>query len=250
MKLPKLTVSTLSLVAANLAPLGGVFFLGWDAGAIVLFYWMENVVVGFYNVLRMATVKVEKPLYHLGKLFTIPFFYIHFGGFCAVHGVFVLVFLGLAKGGDFLPSGQLVIFLPSGNTWPGYLVFVQLLVSVIVYLWQNRPPGFEWPVLALFLSHGVSFVQNHFLKGEYASLTTNELMTRPYRRIVLLHITLLAGGLPVMLLGSPVPLLVILVALKTGMDLWLHAKSHRAAQGEAPRRNGPLALPQGNRVLD
>jgi len=220
MKLPKVTLSTLSLVAANLAPLGGVLFLGWDAGAIVLFYWMENVIIGFYNVLRMATVKVETPLYPLGKLFAIPFFCIHFGGFCAVHGMFVLVFLNLGKGPDLLPSG---------HTWPLHLVFVQLLVSVIVRLWQNRPPGMEWPVLALFLSHGISFVQNHFVKGERASLTIGQLMARPYRRIVLLHITLIAGGLPVMLLGSPAPLLFILVALKTGMDVWLHLRSHRTA---------------------
>ncbi len=31
-----------------------------------------------------------------------------------------------------------------------------------------------------------------------------------------------------MMLGSPVPLLCILVFLKIGMDVWLHIKSHRA----------------------
>lgn len=38
------------------------------------------------------------------------------------------------------------------------------------------------PLLALaelFLSHGVSFVHNYLLKGEYASANTQKLMTGP-----------------------------------------------------------------------
>ena len=218
--LPRLTLSTVALVAANLVPLAGVFFLKWDAATIVLLYWTENLVIGGYNILKMALAKAEHPLTHLGKLFYIPFFCVHYGGFCAVHGFFLLTFFHLGDGFAF-PGGE--------NAWPCHLVFVQLLISVVMQLWKNHPPGMEWPVLFLVISHGVSFVQNYLRGGEYARLTPDKLMGKPYTRIVLIHIAIIAGAMPVMALGSPVPLLVILIVLKIGMDLWLHARSHRTS---------------------
>jgi hypothetical protein len=211
--------SILALIAANLAPLLGVLFFGWDAAAIVLLYWIENLIIGAYNILRMILVKVKSQSEQLKKLFLIPFFCVHFGGFCAVHGFFLLAFFKL---GD-----DLNFFAPQ-DPWLGPLVFVQLLVSVIAQLWESRPAGMEWPVLGLVVSHGISFIRNYLIGGEYLTLTIGKLMSRPYTRIVLLHVAIIAGGVPIMMLGSPVPLLCILVILKIGMDVWLHTKSHGA----------------------
>ena len=76
----------ISLLAANAVPLVGVLFFWWDAFGIVLLYWSENVAVGFYNILKIAFVKVKEPKEHLGKLFMIPFFMVHFGGFTGWSG--------------------------------------------------------------------------------------------------------------------------------------------------------------------
>ena len=57
-KLQKPSLSTQALTVANLLPLIGVVFLGWDAAAIVLLYWIENLIIGLFNVLRMILVKV------------------------------------------------------------------------------------------------------------------------------------------------------------------------------------------------
>ena len=212
-----------ALVAVNTVPLAGALFLGWDAAAIILLYWMENVVTGFYNVLRMVFWKAEVPAAHLVKLFIIPFFCIHFGGFCAGHGFFLLAF--------FKVGGGMQHFFPE-PAWPGPLVFVQLLIAVISRLWQSLPAGMIWPVIGLFASHGISFVQNYLLGGEYRSASIGKLMGRPYARIVLLHVAIIAGGLPVMLLGSPIPLLCILIVLKIALDVHMHRRSHRAASEE------------------
>jgi hypothetical protein len=83
-------IPVIALLVANAIPLFGVLFLGWDAFYIVLLYWTENLVVGFYNVLKMVFAAVPHPIAHLGKLFLIPFFIVHYGGFTAVHGFFVL----------------------------------------------------------------------------------------------------------------------------------------------------------------
>jgi hypothetical protein len=90
--LQKPSLSIQALTVANLLPLFGVVFLGWDAAAIVLLYWIENLIVGSINILRMILVKVESTAGQFQKLFMIPFFCVHFGGFCAVHGFFLLTF--------------------------------------------------------------------------------------------------------------------------------------------------------------
>lgn len=214
---PSLSIAALTI--ANLVPLLGVFILNWDAAAIVLLYWIENLIIGSLNILRMVLVNVKSPSRQFQKLFMVPFFCIHFGGFCAVHGFFLLTFFKLGTDTDF--------FSPK-TTWAGPLIFIQLLVSVVMRLWENRPPGLEWPTLGLLISHGISFVRNYIIGKEYLSLNLGALMMRPYKRVALMHVAIIAGGVPIMMVGSPVPLLCILIVLKTGMDIWLHNRSHKA----------------------
>jgi hypothetical protein len=222
-KLQKPSLSIQALTVANLVPLIGVVFLGWDAAAIVLLYWIENLIIGLFNVFRMILVKVESRSRQFQKLFMIPFFCVHFGGFCAVHGFFLLTFFKMGPDWN--------AFAP-GEPWIGPFIFLQLLYSVVRQLWQSRPPGLEWPVLGLAVSHGLSFVKNFIFGQEYLTLKVNEIMMRPYKRIVLMHVAIIAGGVFVMKLGSPVGLLCVLILLKIGMDIWLHAKSHRTASLE------------------
>jgi hypothetical protein len=222
MKLSKkdwLDLPVIALLAANTIPLFGVLFLGWDAFYIVLLYWAENVVIGFYNVLKMVFAAAPHPVAHLGKLFLIPFFIVHYGGFTAVHGFFVLALFH--KDGQGPPMG--------GMNWPCFLVFVQMLFNVIGYMYSVIPPQVRLAVLALFISHGVSFVQNYLLKGEYATAKPDKLMASPYGRVVVMHVAILAGGFLTMAIGSPAPLLVVLIGLKTILDVNLHNRAHKKA---------------------
>ena len=225
MKLSKkdlLDIPVISLIAANAIPVWGVLFLGWDAFYIVMLYWMENIVVGFYNVLKMGFAAVPHPAAHLGKLFLIPFFIVHYGGFTAVHGFFVLALFHKGQGP---PMGAM--------DWPCFLVFVQMLFNIARYMYSVIPPQVRFAVLALFVSHGVSFVQNYLLKGEYTTAKPDKLMGSPYGRVVVMHITILAGGFLTMAVGAPAPLLVVLVVLKTVLDVNLHNQEHKKAKTNA-----------------
>ena len=217
--------SVAALVLGNLIPVGGVLLLDWNAAHIVLLYWAENLIAGFYGILKLALIPAPRPLHHLAKLFLIPFFSLHYGGFCAVHGLFLLIFFRLGEGMQWASPHR---------AWPGPFVFLQLLISVIGQAWRTMPPEMIWPLLGLAASHGVSFVENHILHGEYSDLAVRDLMTRPYRRIVILHVAVIAGGIPVMMLESPLPLLLLLIALKIGFDIHLHARTHRADRARAP----------------
>ena len=202
--------SSVVLLLVNLLPLGGVLFLDWDVGALVVLYWAENLVVGAYNLLKMATVA--------GPMAVFPglFFLIHYGGFCAVHGLFILTLLlgGSPNVGDEPP-------------WPLFLVFVQLLVQVVEAVLAQAPPAWLLAVGGLVISHGYSFVTNFLLGGEREQATIRTLMSAPYRRIVVLHVAVIAGGFGVMALGEPLVLLLALVALKTVTDIALHRREHR-----------------------
>ncbi len=215
-------IPQLALLAANMIPLAGVIFFRWDVSVIVLLYWAENLAVGFYNVLKMAFAKVGHPIEHLGKLFMIPFFIVHYGGFTAVHGFFILAIF--SKGEQGPPS------MISGQSWPCVFVFVQLLINVVSHIILTIPPAVRLAVLSLFASHGVSFVYNYFIKGEYAHAKLNKLMGQPYSRVVIMHITILGGGFGLMILGSPVALLIVLVVLKTAIDVKMHLREHKKAR--------------------
>lgn len=212
-------IPLLALVVANLLPLWGVCFLKWDAFYIILLYWSENLVIGFYNILKIAVAKVHHPIEHIAKLFFTPFFVVHYSGFMAIHGLFVLAFTKKI-------AGPLV----SGKPWPCFLVFVQLLLGVIKKMLLAITPQMKLAILALFISHGVSFVYNYLLKGEYATAKPKDLMNQPYARVVVMHIAVIAGGFCAMTIGSPVPLLFVLVIGKIILDVKMHLREHKKAK--------------------
>ena len=47
----------LALVISNSVPLFGAIFWNWDIASILILFWLENVVIGFYTLLKIATAK-------------------------------------------------------------------------------------------------------------------------------------------------------------------------------------------------
>jgi hypothetical protein len=207
------------LVLANMAPIYGVVVFGWDAFYIVLLYWAENLIIGFYNILKIAFAKVEHPIFHLGKLLQIAFFIIHYGGFVAVHGFFVFAIFGKGEAGKALEMGK--------HPWPCFLIFVQLLIGVIRHCWTTIPDDMKYVIGTLFLSHGVSFVRNYLIAGEYKTSKPKDLMGQPYSRVMVMHIAIIAGGFLSFSIGSPAGVLIVLIVLKTIIDVKLHLRQHR-----------------------
>ena len=203
MKLRKKYLSNsalLALIAANVIPLFGAIFWDWDTFNIVFLYWAENLAIGFYTILKIAFLPVPDPAERrsLGEFFVkiglILFFTIHYGIFTAVHGFFVTALFEKKEAASVMS------------------------------------PYMTGALVALFLSHGVSFVRNYLLKGEFASANLLKLMITPYGRMVVMHIAIIAGGFLTMTLGSPLGLLVVLIALKTVIDVKLHLWEHKKAK--------------------
>jgi hypothetical protein len=218
------SITLAALIIANLIPVLGVLQLDWDVGAIVILYWCENLVIGFYTIIKLFMAAGRR------ALFNVLFFTVHYGGFCGVHGFFVLALTGFAGNEpgatDIMPE----------MSWPGPLVFPQLLYEVSRQVVAAAPQALLYGVAALFISHGISFALNYIGKREYAGLRTSRIMTAPYKRILVLHIAIIAGGFLVMSLGAPIGLLLALVALKIGMDIMLHRRTHRQRQAAGAAR--------------
>lgn len=227
-------IAVLTLVVANAVPLFGVLFLGWDILTLLVLYWIESGVIGLFNILKMA--RAESPGdptrgggitfrgslgadTSAGKGCAIPFFAFHYGLFWVVHGVFVFLlplFAGLFS--LFSLDGPL-----GGDVAGGRISATAISVE-----------GMLLAALALTVSHAISFYLNFLGRREYRHVSVMSQMARPYGRVVVLHLTIILGGILVAVLGQPIALLVLLVVLKTALDLLLHLRSHRAAPEALP----------------
>jgi hypothetical protein len=188
-------VSLGALILANLVPVFGVLFLGWDLFLLMLLYWMESAVVGFYTVLRI--VKIAR----IFAILFIPFFIFHYGAFMTVHLAFILSLFG--SGGDDIPIPP---FSP-------------------VFL-SDVPLGIWFALLSLFVSHGVSFVRNFMGSREFQLTNTAKQMAMPYRRIVVMHLTIIFGGWFILVVGAPIGALIIMIFLKIFFDARAHIREH------------------------
>jgi len=209
--------STLILLAVNLLPLLGVLFWGWDLFLLLMLYWMETGIIGFWHILRMA---LEARWF---ALFLVPFFVVHFGGFMVGH----FVFLGALFGGP---------------QWSDVRSVGSFLDRVVFRT------GLWMPLAALFVSHGVSFTLNYLrpqwlariFPGLMAETPVKRplleklkdpkvfqgIMMAPYQRVILMHVTIIVGGMLSMALHNNKAAFFLLVFLKAMVDMASHVRKN------------------------
>lgn len=210
MQMPtRLSLPIVMLVLSNLVPVAGVLLWHWDVASILILYWSENLIIGATTVVKMMA---RSPI---GGLFSSAFFVVHYGGFCAVHCVLLLALVTHVKD----PFGDL--------HWPFFFIFVELLVNVTRKVFEIAPREWIYAFLSLCASHAISLVYKFFVLGERERVTGQQLMAAPYSRIIVLHLAILFGGWGVMLLHSPMPLLLLLIAGKIVLDVSAEIKEHR-----------------------
>ncbi len=210
--------AVMALVIANAIPLLGVLFFGWNVWTILIAYWLENGIVGAFNIAKMAMAQSDasavsatwtvngRAVSSLTKASLIPFFVMHYGSFWLVHGVFVLALSGI------------------GSMGPGDADMTTGMSPGTILL----------AVVALTISHAVSYRFNFLGGGEYRRVSAAGQMFAPYGRLVVLHITIILGGLAIATTGAPAAAIAILVGLKTLMDLGFHLAEHRKVAAMPP----------------
>jgi len=200
------------LIIANLVPFFGVLFFQWDIFTIFVIYWAESAIIGFFNVFKIIISGLKNDFTKDGKIppkettlafliFMAPFFIIHYGGFMLGHLAFIIFIFGNNFASNSIDKETLSVVDP-----------YNLLLSITV----------------LFLSHLFSFYFNYLRKKEY--LKVDNPMTQmftPYKRIVIMHVSILIGGGLAMTLNSDFYGLIILILLKIAIDVYSHKKEHK-----------------------
>ncbi len=192
---PKLSASSVALIVGNLVPIVGVLFFEWQLFPLVFLYWLENVVIGIFNVFKMLSCSGSESF--IQRIFMTLFFSVHYGMFCFGHGTFVVDLFG-----DDLDS----------------------IPAALHIITQN---GLQLALIALVLSHGFSFLQNFLMRGEFRQISISEVMFSPYKRIIVLHVFIIFGGLALQTFGVTQMGLIVLAMVKIGADLMAHKIEHK-----------------------
>jgi hypothetical protein len=191
------TFSTLVLILANLVPVAGAVYFGWDLASVLVIYWAESGVIGFYNLCKILVIGGWP------ALFSGIFFISHFGGFMAIHFLFL------------------------------YHIFIQGIESSSTVKLEEVALLFTtlWPALAaLFISHGISFILNFIGHQEYRNKTVGKQMHEPYQRIIFMHLVIIIGAFLTSIIGDSIVVLMFIIIAKVVVDVRAHVKERMLAR--------------------
>ncbi len=189
---------------ANLFGLAIALYMSWSPAMIILLFWAENIVTGLWQLPRFYIASGEtKPIKTSARIFTSIFFLFHYGFFTFVHGIFVLA-----------------LFFQQA---PEPAAFIRVISS------QH---GLTLALLGMLISHGAQFF-NALNSGQLAQMSLNDVMSEPYRRIVVLHLVIIGSGLLLSLApGHATVALILLALIKSIMDY--RNDKHLSAKQESP----------------
>ena len=186
-------LSSAVLILSNLVPLIGVILFDWKVGIILVLYWLESIIIGAFNVLKILSVReIVGDRLSIENIGSAGFFAFHYGLFTFVHGTLIsALFLGTSQGVKAFVTGPLI-----------------------------------WTAIAFVISHGFSLLINFYGKKEYLGRTPSEQMRRPYSRVIVMHIVVIFSGMIVYKLGDPIFALILFIGLKIAIDLAAHGRDH------------------------
>lgn len=194
----KLSEADWFLIAANLLPVYGVWFLHWDPRELFLVYCLESIIIGLFTLVKLGVATVvrkfdwwenngSRTLMH-GSFFMF-FFLLHYGFFVALQTSIFLSTLSI-HGSHASNILQVISNLP---LYLGRGAWVSLLLFVFVYGYENLAP----------------FIQNY----EYRRKSFARIMFEPYLRIFVQQFTVILGSLA-LTLGAGKLFMLIFAAAK------------------------------------
>ena len=189
--------SVVALIGANLIAIVLAIVEGWDLHELMLIYWAQSVIIGYFSVRRMleltefSTDGVSQNGRHLDatpatQKSMAGFFTLHYGAFHLVYLVFILA--------------------DERNAFQGNWLYLLLCAT------------------AFFFNHRYSFIE-HRQRDASRKPNIGNIMFFPYARIVPMHLTIIAGGA---FGGASTGILLLFLGLKTVADVIMHKIEHAA----------------------
>lgn len=198
-----------------------------DRYLVIAAYFLETLIIGIFNVVRMAIIAVFSPAAGTGpeimsslqkergtplqkqsNLFLILFFIMHFG-------IFYFVQLGLLIGSANMTDRD---FPGNEGFFPNpYTFFRAALSDQGAYI-----------LAGILVVQVFSLVYSFLIKGEYKVMNCISQGIQPYGRIILQQFVVLIGGFMIIIFQSAMVFSVLLIILKTFIDAWAQNKHNRA----------------------
>jgi hypothetical protein len=145
------------------------------------------------------------------RAFAMTFLAVPLGGFCFFHLMFLAGMMNFGKGGakSFIAEGAEALSLFAA-------------------------PSMLLPVALMFLSHGIAFFKEFIGREEYRHSPGfgRDWRSHPFLRVVVLHVSLIAGGL--FLILFPPIFAALLVLLKCAVDVLLDRVARKTRQEPTP----------------
>ncbi|MFI5188382.1 MAG: DUF6498-containing protein [Chitinophagales bacterium] len=201
-----LTQPDISLIAANLLPVIGVWFFGWNPKEVFMVYCLETIIIGFYNLVKMAIITAVRKTdiwenngvqTRVSGLFFMFFFLVHYGLFVAVQmGIFFSV-SGIADQTNF---GFFSFFYK----WP-QLMTQDTLIMLGVF----------------FISHGYKMFAEFIVPGLYKTTPLGLQMFQPYMRIFIQQFAVILGSM-FLLFGAGKIFILIFALIKIAFEVYVN----------------------------
>jgi hypothetical protein len=207
----------LILLMAHAVPILGVLLWNWDAFLLLVLYWMETAVIGFWTLwlIGKAPDRTIGP-YNEGKstAHLIAFFTLHAGIFMTVH----FVFLWSLFAGDWKSQ------IHNLSQFISVIVIGQGLWMALVFLFVARG------IAPMLLIYGPPWYSRQWLP-DAASVPNpwhrDGILYALYARIIVMQIAIIASGFIIEYLGgaSAAAPLIVLIIVKTAIDLGLFLRT-------------------------
>lgn len=203
LKLP----SGVILFLVNLFPIFGVIILGWNPYDIIFIYWLESIVIGVTNTLKIYYTKAipEGVIGDLSKI-------IHIND-QQVAATNKDTAIGFLKNYAFITVAHSILVF--GSFW-FYSSF-----------WLEK--NFWGPIvffMFLCFSHGFSYCTNYLKGKEYLTKTAKSYVAEPYKRVIVMQSTILIGAAVTAIDFIPNSLIIVFIFLKIITDLKHHNYEH------------------------
>lgn len=178
------------IILGNVIPVIGVLFFGWNLAQVVVLYWIENLIIGFWNIPRILSAGKSKMSERVAMAL---FFTVHYGIFCMVHGMFIITMVSITLDSEISISG---------------------LGNISDFVSQGVGLG----AAMMFLSIGWDFYQGYLRNGDCKKWKVSHAMFHPYGHIIVIHLAIIVTGIITFVLGTPMALLILLVVGKTILE--------------------------------
>lgn len=193
-----ITITDSIFIIANLIPLLGVWFLGWQPTEIFIIYCFESLIIGLMTVIKILITTLYKKRDEwenngtktmVSGYFFIFFFIIHFGFFVFVQ---MTIFLSVIK-------------LKGLSSGPG--AFFNLLSNPTKYISKIG----MLLLLIFFVSYGIALIKDFIIPEKYKTISMSETLFSPYGRIFVQQFVVILGTFILMINASKIFILIFVL---------------------------------------